>query len=126
MATPTSRSCPTSLVAWRFAAGSRMKSTSCSERTGCGSTSASGAPSWALRMAASVLLCLVTLPAATPPLAAHASTASPVAHVDLPKLVDHIEQARKQWGVPGLVVTIVKDDELVMARGFGVRESGND
>ncbi|MGE0552613.1 MAG: serine hydrolase [Gemmatimonadales bacterium] len=35
-----------------------------------------------------------------------------------------IESVRTAWGIPGLAVGIVKDDSLVYARGFGVREMG--
>jgi CubicO group peptidase (beta-lactamase class C family) len=36
----------------------------------------------------------------------------------------YIEAAMKQWEIPGLAIGIVKDDRLVYARGFGVRELG--
>ncbi|HSE47467.1 MAG TPA: serine hydrolase, partial [Gemmatimonadales bacterium] len=39
-------------------------------------------------------------------------------------LADYIEQARKDWKVPGLAIAIVKDDSIVVMRGFGVRELG--
>jgi len=42
----------------------------------------------------------------------------------LDDLAAYVEVARQQWEVPGLAVTIVKDDRVVMARGFGVREIG--
>jgi CubicO group peptidase (beta-lactamase class C family) len=42
----------------------------------------------------------------------------------LDELAAYIDAARVQWGVPGLAVTIVKDDRVVMTRGFGVREAG--
>lgn len=35
-----------------------------------------------------------------------------------------IEKARTEWDVPGLSVAIVKDGQLVLSRGFGVRELG--
>jgi CubicO group peptidase (beta-lactamase class C family) len=35
-----------------------------------------------------------------------------------------IEASRIQWHVPGLAVAIVKDDKVVFARGYGVRELG--
>jgi len=44
---------------------------------------------------------------------------SPLAGLD-----EVIEAVRKSWGIPGLAVGIVKDDSLVYARGFGVREAG--
>src|SRR5262245_48374378 len=36
----------------------------------------------------------------------------------------YIEGAMKRWQVPGLAIGIVKDDHLVYAKGFGVRELG--
>ena len=35
-----------------------------------------------------------------------------------------IEQARVTWNVPGLSVAIVKDGQVLLASGFGVRELG--
>jgi CubicO group peptidase (beta-lactamase class C family) len=40
------------------------------------------------------------------------------------RLADYIERARLQWEVPGVSVAIVKDDRVVMTRGFGIREFG--
>ncbi|NIM48779.1 MAG: serine hydrolase, partial [Gemmatimonadales bacterium] len=39
-------------------------------------------------------------------------------------LDDYIERVRKDWEVVGLAVAVVKDDSVVYAKGFGVRESG--
>jgi CubicO group peptidase (beta-lactamase class C family) len=39
-------------------------------------------------------------------------------------LDDYIERARRDWGVAGLSVAIVKDDAVVYAKGFGLRENG--
>ncbi|MEM8986025.1 MAG: serine hydrolase domain-containing protein [Pseudomonadota bacterium] len=36
-----------------------------------------------------------------------------------------VEQNQKHWGVPGLFISIVKDDEVIMAKGYGVRKAGN-
>jgi CubicO group peptidase (beta-lactamase class C family) len=36
----------------------------------------------------------------------------------------YIEEAMKRWRIPGLAIGIVKDDHLVFAKGFGVRELG--
>jgi CubicO group peptidase (beta-lactamase class C family) len=36
----------------------------------------------------------------------------------------YIEEAMKRWQIPGLAIGIVKDDRLVYAKGFGVRELG--
>ena len=38
----------------------------------------------------------------------------------------NIEQAMKQWQVPGLAVVVVRDGETVLMRGYGSREAGKD
>ncbi len=43
-----------------------------------------------------------------------------------PDFDDFVNNSLRQWGVPGAAIAIVKDDELVFARGYGVRELGND
>ena len=50
--------------------------------------------------------------------------ADPAATPDLTQLKSIIEQARADWNVPGLCVAIVKDGQVVLAEGFGVRELG--
>jgi CubicO group peptidase (beta-lactamase class C family) len=57
---------------------------------------------------------LAQAPAATAP-----STEAALAGLDA-----YVEQARKTWDVPGVSVVIVKDDKIVYAKGFGVREVG--
>ncbi|HEX9885082.1 MAG TPA: serine hydrolase [Longimicrobiales bacterium] len=50
---------------------------------------------------------------------------APVASAqDLEALDAYFSQAREAWGVPGLAVAIVRDGEVVLARGYGVRELG--
>jgi CubicO group peptidase (beta-lactamase class C family) len=39
-------------------------------------------------------------------------------------LDQYVERAMKEWHVPGLAIAIVKDDSVVYAKGFGVRELG--
>jgi CubicO group peptidase (beta-lactamase class C family) len=47
------------------------------------------------------------------------------AHRDpLAGLDGYIEAAMKRWEIPGLAIGIVKDDHLVYAKGFGIRELG--
>ncbi|MEM9898875.1 MAG: serine hydrolase domain-containing protein [Pseudomonadota bacterium] len=41
-----------------------------------------------------------------------------------PDFDEIVEQGRDEWGVPGLFVSIVKDDEVVLAKGYGVRRAG--
>lgn len=36
----------------------------------------------------------------------------------------YVERALATWQVPGLAIAVVKDDSVVYARGFGVREAG--
>jgi CubicO group peptidase (beta-lactamase class C family) len=38
---------------------------------------------------------------------------------------DYINKALKDWEVPGLAIAIVKNDQLVFARGYGVRKLGD-
>ncbi len=38
----------------------------------------------------------------------------------------YIERARRAWEVPGLAIAIVRNDSVVFARGYGVREHGRD
>lgn len=54
-------------------------------------------------------------------------TGAPAAAAQTPDLVRldaAIEQARKDWNVPGMAVAIVSDGKVVLARGYGVRELG--
>jgi len=39
-------------------------------------------------------------------------------------LEQYIEQAMRDWDIPGLAIGVVRNDSLVFARGFGVRELG--
>ncbi len=39
-------------------------------------------------------------------------------------LDNYIENAMREWRVPGLAIAVVKGDAVVYARGFGVRETG--
>lgn len=55
---------------------------------------------------------------------AEASTESPTIAAALEGLDVYIEGARQAWQVPGLSIAIVKDDKVVYAKGFGVREEG--
>ena len=62
------------------------------------------------------LMTLVLLLLAGPP--AHAQQA-PLAGLD-----EYVNKAMKDWGVPGLAIAVIKDDGIVLARGYGVRELG--
>jgi len=41
-----------------------------------------------------------------------------------PGFDDYVAKAIKDWEVPGLAIAIVKDDKIVFAKGYGVRELG--
>ena len=60
------------------------------------------------RLSMLVLLIFVTV---------QAVAAQPGAEFD-----EYVNKALKDWGVPGLAIAIVKDDRVVLAKGFGVRE----
>jgi CubicO group peptidase (beta-lactamase class C family) len=42
--------------------------------------------------------------------------------VDLAGLEAYFDQARQEWRIPGMAVAIVKDGEVVLAKGYGVRD----
>lgn len=46
------------------------------------------------------------------------------AQADLKKLDAYFSKAQKDWEVPGMAVAIVKNDKVVFAKGYGVRELG--
>ena len=41
-----------------------------------------------------------------------------------PDFDQYVEKAMKEWEVPGLAIAVVKDDRIVFAKGYGVREFG--
>jgi CubicO group peptidase (beta-lactamase class C family) len=43
---------------------------------------------------------------------------------DLRAFDAYVEQAVREWRVPGLAIAVVKDDSVVLARGYGVLELG--
>ena len=45
---------------------------------------------------------------------------------ELQGLEAFIERGMQDWEIPGLAIAVVKDDALVWARGFGVRQMGGD
>ena len=57
--------------------------------------------------------------------AVQASTGPPAPAKDPLKGLDaYILKAMKDWELPGLAIAVVKDDKVVLARGYGVREIG--
>src|SRR5688500_7394396 len=37
---------------------------------------------------------------------------------------DYVNKSIKDWEVPGVAIAVVKDDKIVFAKGYGVRELG--
>lgn len=50
----------------------------------------------------------------------------PSLEVRLELLAERLEQQRMAMNIPGMAIAVVKDDELIMARGFGKRDLEND
>lgn len=46
------------------------------------------------------------------------------AQVDVKSLDKYIEKARKDWNVPGMAVAVVKDGQVVLSKGYGVKKLG--
>jgi len=40
-----------------------------------------------------------------------------------PGFDDYVNKAIKDWDVPGMAIAIVKDDKVVFAKGYGLREA---
>ncbi|OGD18446.1 MAG: hypothetical protein A2Y69_03645, partial [Candidatus Aminicenantes bacterium RBG_13_59_9] len=56
----------------------------------------------------------------------HSSTGLPAPAKDPFKGLDaYILKAMKDWELPGLAVAVVKDDKVLLAKGYGLREVGN-
>jgi CubicO group peptidase (beta-lactamase class C family) len=53
-------------------------------------------------------------------------SAFPVVAQDAPLqgLDDYVNKAIKDWKVPGIAIAVIKDDKIVYAKGYGVRELG--
>jgi CubicO group peptidase (beta-lactamase class C family) len=45
-------------------------------------------------------------------------------HPALRGLDAYVERGMRDWEVPGLAIAVVKDDSVIFARGYGVREAG--
>ena len=66
---------------------------------------------------ASLILCLLLLWQTT----AYAQTSTPE---QLKNIDAYIEKAMSDWQIPGLAIAVVKDDKIIYAKGYGVREIG--
>jgi CubicO group peptidase (beta-lactamase class C family) len=62
------------------------------------------------------LLTVLLLLLAGPPVQAQPA---PLAGLD-----DYVNKSLEDWSVPGLAIAVVKDDRVVLAKGYGVRELG--
>jgi CubicO group peptidase (beta-lactamase class C family) len=52
---------------------------------------------------------------------------SPQVQKNLPGDLDrYIEDAMQDWKVPGLAIAVVKNDSIIMAKGYGVRKTGEE
>jgi CubicO group peptidase (beta-lactamase class C family) len=75
-----------------------------------------------------VLLAQPTLAAAQPAQSAAPAPATvapkPALRFDAEAFGRYVEQARAQWGVPGLAVAVVRADQVLLADGYGVRRVG--
>lgn len=72
-------------------------------------------------VAAILVVALVCIGVNTPSQAQTTAKAAPSADT----LRRQIETIRQQWNVPGLAVAIVKDDQVILSEGFGVRQIGS-
>ena len=74
--------------------------------------------------AAALALFAVQAPAQTSTAPARARSSAGAHKNPLAGLDAYVERAMKEWHVPGLAIAVVKDDSVVYAKGFGVREVG--
>ncbi len=67
----------------------------------------------------SALTLLLAVSLAAAPALAKPREAPPLAGLDA-----YVARAMKEFGVPGMAVAVVKDGQVVLAKGYGVRRSG--
>jgi CubicO group peptidase (beta-lactamase class C family) len=67
------------------------------------------------------LSCLIIALSVTKCLALDVEQSTPQIRSILAQFTKYAEQSRKDWKVPGMAVAIVKNDKVIYARGFGVR-----
>jgi CubicO group peptidase (beta-lactamase class C family) len=60
--------------------------------------------------------------AATPPPATISATPTATMEQRLASLQDQLEQQRQSLHIPGMALAVVKDDQVILARGFGVSD----
>jgi CubicO group peptidase (beta-lactamase class C family) len=44
--------------------------------------------------------------------------------VNLQRIDDYVNKSLKEWEVPGVAIAVVKDDKIIFAKGYGVKELG--
>lgn len=69
-------------------------------------------------------LALLLLLIIFPPLATVAMAQPQPTEAQLKGFHEYADKAGRDWKVPGFSVAIVKDDKVIFARGFGIRELG--
>lgn len=115
----TSRPLAPSLIFWLVAALLVAAPAGRPLATAAAPTSTAAAPLTTAAPTSTAAAPLATA-AATP-----SSTAATPADLRDPRALDPvIEAARVAWRVPGLAIAIVKDDTILLAKGYGVRELG--
>ena len=67
------------------------------------------------RTTVAIIIALITLAQARP---------APAQEATLNGFDDYVNKALKDWGVPGVAIAIVKNDQIVFAKGYGVRKLG--
>src|SRR5690348_13789752 len=55
----------------------------------------------------------------------HAQSTSPVASSPPPDLDTYVANAMKTFEVPGIALAVVKDNQIIIAKGYGVRKLGD-
>ena len=46
--------------------------------------------------------------------------------LDLSSLDEYIRKSMEEWSIPGLSIAIIKNDTIILSRGFGVRDNNKD
>lgn len=46
-------------------------------------------------------------------------------NIDIPKIDFYLEEARKEWESPGMAVSLVMNDSVILAKGYGTLSSGS-
>lgn len=72
--------------------------------------------------AAALCLLAASVPATAQTATPAAAAAAPTNEQALAGLDRYVEQALADWGVPGVAVSIVRNGEVVLSRGYGVRD----